>query len=167
ASPSADDDLSPTLREIVAERVARLSEAERRTLRAAAVAGAEIDPDLLALTTDESATDIDDHLRKAFDQHLLAVVDGRLVFRHALVREIIYASLLGGERRNLHRRMAAALEAIGADTPTTAAGLARHWDAGNEARRAFDAHLRAADLARAASAPGDEQRYVERAIELA
>src|SRR5205085_711515 len=51
-------------------------------------------------------------LREAVDEQVLvAGEDGRLCFRHALLREAMYDDLLPGERGELHLALARALEA--------------------------------------------------------
>src|SRR6185437_5391143 len=53
---------------------------------------------------------------------LLATGDG-YAFRHALIQQVLYADLLPGERRRLHRRLAEAM----ADQDGDPASLAQHW----------------------------------------
>ena len=50
-----------------------------------------------------------------------------LTFTHALVREVLYASLTGGRRVRLHHRVAAALERLSAHAEVNPAELARHF----------------------------------------
>ncbi len=82
--------------------------------------------------------------------------DPHVVFSHALLREVIHAELLPGERVGYHARFAAALERRAADHAAgrpiggpvpTAAELAYHWDAagdvGNALRATVDAGLEA------------------------
>ena len=54
-------------------------------------------------------------------------------FRHALLRETAYASLVAGDREAAHRRCAEWLEAHAARAPFV---LASHWTAGGESERA-------------------------------
>ena len=62
--------------------------------------------------------------RAAVDSGLLASDGDGYSFTHTLVRQVIYAEILPGERRRLHRRLAAAL----AGQPGSDPGLlARHW----------------------------------------
>ena len=64
-----------------------------------------------AAADDEAATTA--ALRRAVGEHILMPTDGgrRLAFRHALVREALYAELLPGEREELHRAVLEALHA--------------------------------------------------------
>ena len=47
------------------------------------------------------------------------------VFRHALFRDAAYECLLSGSRRDIHRRIAGALESFQATPPDSRVGLPR------------------------------------------
>jgi len=69
-------------------------------------------------------------------------------FRHALIQEAVYNSLLGAERRLLHGRAAWALEAAaGERTEEVAAVLGRHFAAAGEKDRALRYYKQAGDHA--------------------
>ena len=81
-------------------------------------------------------------LREAVSAHVLLADagDGTYGFRHALVKEAVYAELLPGERTRLHARFAAALAARDdGDDPGLAAELAWHWYAAHDLERALPA----------------------------
>ena len=107
--------LPPTLREILLAHVAAVPETATAVLRVAAVAGRRVEHDLLAEVAGLPEDELLDGLRAAVGGHLLVVESGegaeRYAFRHALVQEVVYDDLLPGERRNLHRAFAEALEA--------------------------------------------------------
>ena len=87
--------------------------------------------------------------------------DASYSFRHALVRDAAYASLLNSERRLLHRRVAGVL----AGAPDARAEtLARHHEGGEEFDAAAAAWRRAADEALARSASAEAARHLESAI---
>lgn len=74
-------------------------------------------------------------------------------FRHGLVQEVAYASLLEARRRKLHRRIGEALEQLVADAPESAYGLlARHFTEADLPEQAVGYLLRAGDAARALGA---------------
>ena len=71
-------------------------------------------------------------------------------FRHGLVQEVAYASLVDSKRRKLHKRVGEALEEIYKESPEEAYGLlARHFTEADEPEKAVDYLLKAGDAARA------------------
>jgi tetratricopeptide (TPR) repeat protein len=92
--------------------------------------------------------------------------DGSYGFRHALVKEAVYAELLPGERTRLHARFAAALAARDGGDPGPAAELAWHWYAAHNLERALPAAVEAGLAADRAYAFAEAQRQFERALEL-
>jgi ABC-type transport system substrate-binding protein len=71
-------------------------------------------------------------------------------FRHGLVQEVAYGSLLEPARRSLHRRIGEALETLYGETNESFYGpLARHFAEADEAERAARYSLLAGDAARA------------------
>lgn len=66
------------------------------------------------------------------------------LFRHALVQDAAYGSLLKQERRGLHSRVGEALEALYPDRREELAGvLAMHFEQAGETGKAIDYHLAA------------------------
>ena len=71
-------------------------------------------------------------------------------FRHGLVQEVAYASLVDSKRRKLHKRVGEALEDIYKESPEEAYGLlARHFTEADEPEKAVEYLLKAGDAARA------------------
>ncbi|MGH3062037.1 MAG: ABC transporter substrate-binding protein, partial [Gaiellaceae bacterium] len=72
-------------------------------------------------------------------------------FRHGLVQEVAYASLVDSKRRKLHKQVGEALEEIYRDSPDGApyALLARHFTEADEPEKAVEYLLKAGDAARA------------------
>jgi oligopeptide transport system substrate-binding protein len=71
-------------------------------------------------------------------------------FRHGLVQEVAYASLVDSMRRKLHKRVGEALEEIYGESPEDAHGLlARHFSEAEEPEKAAEYLLKAGDDARA------------------
>jgi oligopeptide transport system substrate-binding protein len=71
-------------------------------------------------------------------------------FRHGLVQEVAYASLVDSVRRKLHKRVGEALEEIYKESPEEAYGLlARHFTEADEPDKAVEYLLKAGDAARA------------------
>jgi DNA-binding CsgD family transcriptional regulator len=169
ASAGADGDLPPSLRDTLLARIELLAEPTQQVLRVAAAAGARVEHDLLAETAALGEAQLLDGLREAVSAHVLLVDadDGAYGFRHALVKEAVYAELLPGERTRLHARFAAALAVRdGAGDPGLAAELAWHWYAAHDLERALPAAIEAGKAAERAYAFAEAQRQFERALEL-
>jgi class 3 adenylate cyclase/tetratricopeptide (TPR) repeat protein len=108
AAGAALDELPASVEEVVAAEVDRLPPPERSMLRRAAVLGDEVPTELLAAMLDDPA-DLPDVVAR-LDGFLLPSAEGRLRFRHPLLREAAYAGLPYRRRRELHARAAAVLE---------------------------------------------------------
>ncbi|HKN95997.1 MAG TPA: AAA family ATPase, partial [Pseudonocardiaceae bacterium] len=101
----ADCDGVPTaLADVLLARIERLSPKTQNVVRLASVAGRRVRHSVLQAVTDLSPVDLDDALREAVQHHVLLVDDrgDRYAFRHALLREAVYADLLPGERARMH-----------------------------------------------------------------
>ena len=85
-------------------------------------------------------------------------------FRHGLVQEVAYASLVDSKRRKLHKRVGEALEEIYAESPEEAyALLARHFTEADEPEKAVDYLLKAGDAARAVYADKEALEHYRKA----
>ena len=85
------------------------------------------------------------------------------LFKHALVRDVAYASLGERERKELHALAAAWLASMGEDSAT----VAGHYDLGGEHTRAADYWAKAAQRALATNALTDALSMAERALAFA
>jgi ATP/maltotriose-dependent transcriptional regulator MalT len=136
------------------------------------VAGRRVDAALLAEASSVRGRTFDRGLQAAVERGVLlreADPSGEQVaFRHALIQEVIFDSVLPGERIRLHRRIAEALARRLARSRTNGPGrwaeLAMHWDAGRDEPRAFDAALHAAAEAVDAYAFGAALAQYRRAL---
>jgi DNA-binding NarL/FixJ family response regulator len=152
-----DVPLPETVRETVLLRTDRLSQESRRALEVAAVAGERLD---LGLVVDlAGAQGLEEAIELRF---LVEIDDGVAAFRHALVREAIYADIPWTRRREHHRRLAETLERAGA--PPQLVG--EHWLAAKKPERARPALLAAAEAFCAVHAYRDASRLGRRALEL-
>ena len=156
---------------VIGRRLARLSQPAHRVLGAAAVAGDELDPEMLAALSQSSVAEVVDLLDEAVRAQLVVERPGRLAFVHALVRETLYDALPYDTRSHLHRDVAEALEASaarGRPLEGLDAQLAAHWSRvpGAEARRRARTHAERA-AREAAGRLGYEQaaRYYRWALD--
>jgi ATP/maltotriose-dependent transcriptional regulator MalT len=161
--------LPVTLRDALMVRIEQLSDAAQEVLRVLAV-GQRVDHALLAEISGMDRATLVAALREAVASHLVvAQADDRYVFRHALLREVVADDLLPGERTELHRAFAEALERRAASGPSgaqVAAGIAHHYAAAGDQRAALSASVVAAAAAESVHAFGEAAALFERALEL-
>ena len=102
-----------TVQDVIAARIDRLEEPQKRTVQTAAVIGREFALGLLRRVSDvqdKLESCLSDLKRIELIYEKLAPGDPEYVFRHALTQDVAYASLLQAERRRLHAQIGAALE---------------------------------------------------------
>jgi DNA-binding NarL/FixJ family response regulator len=153
---------------LLLSRVERLSDATQQVLRAAAVAGRKADDELVRTASGLAPAEYEGAVREAVT-HQLLVPDGTegYVFRHALLREAVYADLLPGERTRLHATMCSLLaDEQRLEMPGTAAELAQHCLASHDIPSAFAASIRAGDDAERLGAPAEAHRHYDQALAL-
>jgi predicted ATPase len=134
---AGSDGLPATLCDLLRGRVAALPDPASKVLEVVAMAGRRTSHRLLAAVVGLDDQGLVKALRAAVGSQLLVTVpdlDGYEV-RHALLREVIDADLLPGERARLHAALAQTLT----DQPE----LAAHWDAAGEPTRALPARVQA------------------------
>jgi DNA-binding CsgD family transcriptional regulator/tetratricopeptide (TPR) repeat protein len=150
-----------TLADAVLIRAEQLSPPARSLAGVASVLGRSFDVDLLTVITGDSHAAVDDGLRELAERFFVRPRPDRSTydFRHALIRDVLYADLAPHRRRDLHARAAEAAVAAGfadafvsdqyerARLPETAHGYA--LTAAREAA-AMSAHREAVELYRRA-----------------
>jgi DNA-binding CsgD family transcriptional regulator len=168
ASSGSPGTLPSGLAALLLARVARMSDAAQRVLRAAAVAGRRADDQLVLAVSGLDEAEYTEAVRELV-AHQLLVPDGPdgYRFRHALLREAVYGDLLPGERTRLHGRFAALLSTLLATTgPGTAAELAYHTLTSHDVPGALAASVRAGEEAERIGAPAEAHRHYDQALEL-
>jgi DNA-binding CsgD family transcriptional regulator/tetratricopeptide (TPR) repeat protein len=153
------------LRDLLLQRTARLDHPAQAVLRLAAAAGRDVGYQLLRATVELPDGDLRDSLRAAVEGGVLVAEPGTgsFRFRHALMAEAIYATILPGEREELHARLAGALAHSGA---AGAAELAPHWAAAGRPAEALAASVEAARQAAAVFGLAEALAGLERALAL-
>jgi hypothetical protein len=121
-------------------------------LQLAAVAGGQLDTDILARAGDVPADVVDDTVREGLARGiLLERRDGAATtyaFRHALSREAFADELVGPDRRRAHLRIGRALEEVhSGHLDAVSAAIADHFAAAHEESAAVEYTLRAARYA--------------------
>jgi class 3 adenylate cyclase len=132
-----------TLQATIAARIDRLDQAAKRTLSAAAVIGSRFSRELLETLGIDPA--LQDLLSGEFIDQITFTRQPEYVFHHPLVRTVAYESQLKSDRAELHRRVAAAIEARDpAAAEENAALIAEHLEAAGDLHAAYGWHMRAA-----------------------
>jgi len=170
AGGGAQDELPRTLRDAFMTRVERLSERAQGLLRIAAVAGREVDHDLLSQASVLAEPELTGALREAVDRHLLVPTGEGYAFRHALLKEAVHQDLLPGERAALHgacaRALRARLDRAGQADPAALAELASHWDEARDPEAALLASFEAGRAALSVYAFAEAHAQLERVLAL-
>jgi len=123
-------DVPSGIRDVLLRRVGRLPEDTQSLLMVAAVAGRELQPDLLEHLTGIDAEHLLLGLEPAIAAGLVTTAEGGwgFGFRHPLIHESLYANVGRVERARLHARIAAALEDISSASPAAdVVQLAYHY----------------------------------------
>jgi class 3 adenylate cyclase len=134
-----------TLQATSAARIDRLDRKAKRTLSAAAVIGSRFGLDLLAVLGVEPA--IPALVAAQLIDQVGFTAEPEFVFHHPLIRAVAYETQLKSDRSDLHRRLAAAIEAGDQDSGENAALIAEHLEAAGDSRAAYGWHMRAATWA--------------------
>ncbi|HET9519743.1 MAG TPA: AAA family ATPase, partial [Candidatus Limnocylindrales bacterium] len=152
-----------TLADAVIHRAGGLTPAARRLADAAAVVGREFDARLLADITGDDPATIDAGLTALVERHFLVNADepGRFDFRHALIRDALHDAVPDIERRDLHRRVAAA--AMGRPEIGSEAFLSMHYAGALMAPEAYRFALSAGRRAAGLSSHREAAELFERA----
>jgi adenylate cyclase len=153
--PLADDLLRTvpgTLRGLIVSRLDRLPEMVRETVRAASVLGPVFPANLLQSLLDSEGREAGADIQELEARQLLACESSasgqNCVFRHALIQEVVYDSLLKRARQRLHNRAARIIKQ-GAFWPADqqVEALAYHYAQTDDPSRALPYLVAAADKA--------------------
>ena len=131
--------LPASVQSLLTARVDRLAPNDRALLQAASVIGRRFDPQLLAASVGE-ADNIDARLAamQALDLVRLEGKSSDYLFKHALVRDALYQSLLSEARTALHLKIAEEIERrSGNRLVEVAEVLAHHYSQTGRADKAF------------------------------
>jgi len=171
ALEASGEAIPPTLQEQTMARLDRLGPA-RQVLQQAAVIGRHFTRRQLRAVSGLPDEAVDEGLRRGVDAHMLRPThdtggDPSYAFRHALLRDAAYASLLRSARQASHARLA---ETILAEDPASARQqpevLAHHYTEAGQAQTAVAHWLAAARLALARSACVEAAAHAGTALRL-
>jgi class 3 adenylate cyclase/tetratricopeptide (TPR) repeat protein len=153
----------PTVQAVLASRIDRLGDMDKRVLQTASVIGSTFTETVLKRVAELSEPDVDAALRSLEGAEFLypeaLYPAAEYSFKHPLTQEVAYRSQLSERRARVHAAVARALEQL---DPTKlderAALLAYHWESGCEPEEAIRWHRRAAEWA-GASAPAEALKH--------
>jgi serine/threonine protein kinase/predicted ATPase len=165
ASENTPDRLTTQgISQIVTRRLERVPAKWRYAMDVAAVAGRQLDLDILGSAL--VGADLAEWLRDAADSAVFDLHAGQWRFAHDKLREAILSGLSSEKSVQLHERVARAIENVFAEPVRPAARLAYHWArAGNREREQHYAALTGAEMLRGAAYASAIQ-YLERAVAL-
>lgn len=147
ATDLAEVTVPATLQATIAARIDRLDPDAKQTLNAAAVIGSRFTPELLAAVGNAPA--LEALLKAALIDQVRFTPGTEFAFRHPLIRAVAYESQLKADRAQMHRRLAAAIEAREPESSDqNAALIAEHLEAAGDLHDAYGWHMRAAMWAR-------------------
>jgi class 3 adenylate cyclase/predicted ATPase len=169
-APMAELDIPTTLQGSLMARLDQLSSA-KHVAQLAAVIGREFGYELLEEVADVGAAALREGLDRLVESELLFQQGNppraAYTFKHALIQDAAYQSLLKRTRRRLHERIADALERqLGEDPLALPEVVARHYEAAERPDAAVANYHRAADEAARHSGFREAIAHLHRAIEL-
>jgi class 3 adenylate cyclase len=158
-----------TLHASLVARLDRLAPASQEVAQIGAVLGREFSYSLIAPVAQREATTLQAALAQLSDAGLLfcrgTAPHAAYLFKHALVQDAAYSTLLRAKRQELHARVAAVLEQSFANQVERQPELlAHHLSAGGDTHRAVDQWLKAGQYAAARSAHLEAIRHFERSL---
>jgi class 3 adenylate cyclase/tetratricopeptide (TPR) repeat protein len=163
-------DIPGNLQTLLVARIDRLAEETRRTLQLASVVGRSFYYRILQRLVDFAVEELEQHLltleHSQLIQEAARVPELEYLFRHALMQEAAYSTILLKQRRIYHRQVGQALEALFPDQGEEMAGmLAEHFFQAREYAYALHHYTRAGDAAFRLYAAREALDYYGRAIQ--
>ncbi len=161
-------EIPDTLQGLIIARLDRLGEA-RVALQTASVIGRQFGHRVLSRIAEDAA--LDEHLVQAqradLVRELATIPEREYGFKHILVQEATYSTLLLRRRRELHNLVAEALTELYVDRLETLRPiLAFHYERAEEWDQALEHTLAAAEVARSAFANREALTHLSAAIDL-
>lgn len=158
--------LPDTLRGVLGARIDRLPETARDVLQNAAVIGRSFDLRVLGRLTHLNGG-LDPQIRYLKDASLIEPLHDEYAFRHVLIQEAAYESILLKKRAALHRQIGETLEELHADRIEEFAPLlANHFHAAHDPR-SLKYDLLAGEKAARLYANAEAAVHFSRALEIA
>jgi tetratricopeptide (TPR) repeat protein len=163
-------EIPATLQDVLMARLDRLGPA-KEVAQLASVLGRAFTHELLAAVSPLEAPSLEAAVSRLLEAEILyqrgAVPSATYSFKHALIEDAAYGSLLRSARQRLHERIAELLEK---EFPERAQAqpelLAHHYERGGRTEEAISYYQRAGDAAQARSSNAEAIAHVERGVKL-
>jgi predicted ATPase/class 3 adenylate cyclase len=156
-----------TLHDSLTARLDRLSPI-KETAQIGAAIGREFSEALLEAVSPIKGAALDEALRQLMDAELIymrsAPPKASYVFKHALVQDTAYGSLLRSRRQRIHAHIAWALKQRLTDEEYPPATIAHHYTEAGLSDQAARSWLAAAELALSQSAPVEAERHASKGL---
>lgn len=158
-------ELPATIEGLILARIDRLEQNSRRILELASVIGREFPERLLRAVgnTDQFEPKIRHLLDLEFIYEKEITPELLYLFKHYLTQEATYNSILIQQRKEMHRKVASAIENVYKDSlDRYNCVLAQHYEKAAEYQRAFECYRSAGDKAQGASSASAAVQLYER-----
>ncbi len=174
----AVDAVPSTLRELVRDEIAALTDDERRIVQAASIVGLTTDGAAIAGAVAAPVEHVDAVCHELARRTTILIrggdvvwpdgtASGRYDFRHALYQKVLYDDQPPALRREAHRRIGRGMaRGFGAQAGEVAGVLASHFERGGESERAVFYHHLAAQEATRQHAAREAVTHLRRALAL-
>jgi predicted ATPase/class 3 adenylate cyclase len=170
AVPAASLAVPATLHASLMERIDRLGPTAKHVAQVGAAIGRDFSYELAAAAVQLAEPELQDALQRLVDSGLVfqrgTPPDAQYLFKHALVQEAVYGTLLRRTRQQLHARIAATLQERFPDrVAREPEALARHFSEALRPDRAWEYWLEAGRRAAERSANPEAIGHLTRALQ--
>ncbi len=164
-------DIPGSLRELLTARLDQLSASARDTAQIAAAMGREFRYELLAAVSPKTEWSLREDLHELAESDLVharhAAAADTYIFKHSLVRDAAYDTMVRPTRQRVHAQIAAVLQdrfaALAQQQPEI---LAQHLEAGGDLPRALEWWHKAGDRALRRAAYAEAAQQLEHALQV-
>jgi class 3 adenylate cyclase/tetratricopeptide (TPR) repeat protein len=171
AGDASQFEIPDSLQSLLSARIDRLADETRRTLQMAAIVGRSFYYRVLAAIL-ETGSELEARLGELQQANLIFEAarqpEREYSFRHALLHEAAYRTILRKHRREFHQRVGEALEVLfPAQLEQYAPALGFHFEEAGDMARALKYYALAGDAAYRLFANAEAESHYARALELA
>ncbi len=164
-------EIPATLQDTLHARIDRLSLASKEFVQTCSIVGRRFSFEHIRAISGTTEATTENLLSELVDIGLLHAMgqppEAEYTFKHALIQDAAYSTMLASERENLHRTCAKALEKhFPAYCKNEPGLLAQHWEAAGSALAAIPYYHDAGQLAAERSALTEAEAYLQKGLDL-